>query len=399
MLDFDPASPAFLDDPYPFYDALRSHAPVVRIDRVGGWVVTRHEDVNALLRDTRFSNDRTRSANFAALIPDPVERERRARGLRGSLLSADPPEHTRLRGLVAKAFTPAMIERLRPRVEALVDELVGAIAPGVTVDLVAALASPLPVVVIATMLGVPPEDRPRFAAWSETLATSLDSVITRSPSATAATASGEITQYLGEIAEQRRASPKDDLISALVAVEEKGDRLDHAELLVLCRLLLIAGHETTTSLLAGGIAALAKQPGDLARLADPAVTATAVEEMLRFDPPAQMTVRIALDDTPLRTGEVVKKGEIALAVVAAANRDPEVFTEPNRFDITRAPNPHLAFGHGIHFCLGAPLARLEAQIALRALAARFRSVELAGTPVRRPAMVVRGLTALPVRFG
>jgi unspecific monooxygenase len=307
----------------------------------------------------------------------------------------DPPDHTRLRRLVSKAFTARLIERLRPRIEQVVQELL-ADASG-EVDLIRALAYPLPVILISELLGVPAQDRDRFKGWSDALARGLDPdfLLPAADIAERDQARLEFAAYFQELSALRRSDPRDDLLSALVAVSDGGDALTEQELLATCILLLVAGHETTVNLIGNGALALLRHPDQLAWLrTHPEAVPAAIEELLRYDPPVQLTLRTALQDTEL-AGATIKRGELVLLLTGAANRDPTVFEDPDRLDLQRAASGHLSFGLGIHFCLGAPLARLEGEIALAALLRR--DITLAGGDLAyRDNLVLRGLARLPV---
>jgi cytochrome P450 len=310
---------------------------------------------------------------------------------------SDPPDHTRLRALVQKAFTPRMIDQLRPRIITIVGELLERIAEREgQFDLIADLAYPLPVVVIAELLGVPPEDRSVFREWSSVLAASLDPLVSPELMARVYPARQALHAYLRGIIAQRRREPRSDLISALVGVEERGDVLSEPELVVMCTLLLIAGHETTVNLIGNGMLALLRHPEQLERLRrSPELIGTAVEELLRFDSPVQLTGRRVTAPAEIG-GRMIPAGDFVLPLLGAANHDPAVFADPAKLDIGRAPNPHVAFGRGIHFCLGAPLARVEGQLAIGALVRRFPKLTLAGEPARRNQITLRGLSSLPV---
>jgi pimeloyl-[acyl-carrier protein] synthase len=378
----------FREDPYPLYRYLLAAAPVQWNDVLGAWTLARYADVVASLTDARFSADRTERGRADALEGYELAK---------SMLVSDPPDHTRMRALVQKAFTPRMIEQLRPRIVSIVGELLDRIADrGGTFDVIADLAYPLPVVVIAELLGVPPEDREVFEEWSALLAASLDPLVSADLMGRVTHARDALHTYLRGIIALRRREPKADLISALVAVEERGDVLSEPELVVMCTLLLIAGHETTVNLIGNGMLALLQHPDQLAQLREsPQLIGTAVEELLRFDSPVQMTGRVVLEPLELG-GKAISAGEFVLPLLGAANRDPAQFPEPDKIDVARTPNAHVAFGRGIHFCLGAPLARAEGQIAIGALVRRFRNIEQAGQPVRRDQITLRGLKSLPL---
>ncbi|MEV4218880.1 cytochrome P450 [Nonomuraea sp. NPDC049725] len=371
MLGFDPSDPGFLRDPYTRYRELRESDALLRT-RGGLLVATTHELCSAVLRDARFGHG-----------PPPDGEPPR------SFLMMNPPDHTRLRGLVSRAFTPGMIRRLRPRIEAITAGLLDALPD--EADLMSAFAYPLPVMVISEMLGVPPEDHERFRGWSETLARSLDPIVPPDLISRTEHDREEFRAYFRRLIALRRERPGDDLLSALAQVEE----LTEQELLGTCVLLLVAGHETTVNLIGNGVLNLVRH-GVLGRAAD--APQQVVEEVLRYDPPVQLTMRVTLEDVEL-AGTAVPAGSAVLALVGAANRDPAAFADPDRFDVERTPGRHLAFGLGIHFCLGAPLARLEGEIALRALAQAAPKLELADpAPPYKGNLVLRGLATLPVRL-
>ncbi len=398
-LAFNPLDPGFRNDPYPTYRRLQTESPVHQ--SVFGLVLSRYADCSSLLRDPRVSSDQ-RNADIAAVMfggedqpVDPAIEDARP------FLFMDPPDHTRLRGLVNKAFTPRVVERMRENVQAIVDELVESVAAKGEIEVIEDLAYPLPVRVICEMLGVPAEDHAQFREWSHAVARGLDPDFVLPPEflANRQQVFEQLQEYFGGLIAKRRADPRDDLISALIAAENEGQVLSEMELMTTCGLLLIAGHETTVNLIANGVLALVRNPEQLERLReDPSLTRTAVEEVLRFDPPVQMTARIATADIDV-SGVTFKKGQLAILLLAAANRDPAQFTDPDRFDIGREDNRHLAFGMGIHFCVGAPLARVEGQIALDAFAQRFNDPQLMlETPKYKENLVLRGLESLPIRF-
>ena len=395
-------SPEHRADPYPAYRRWRENAPVAEI-APGFLVLSSHEACSEVLRDPAFGH------------ADPGDDEAgpldggRARSSRStmvdeqgrpviSFLGLNPPDHTRLRRLVSKAFTARTVAGLVPRVEEITAELLDAALEAGEVDLLGALAEPLPVRVISEMLGVPAGDHDRFAAWSHAMARGTDPAFLLPDELLdrIATAREEYVDYFRELAARRRRHPGDDLLSALVAVSDGGDTLTEDELLVTCVLLLTAGHETTVNLIGNGTLALLRHPDQLAALrADAAVAEPAVEELLRYDSPVQLTVRQALEDTTV-AGTPAPRGTVALVLVGAANRDPAAHTDPDRLDLTRPPTRHLAFGQGIHFCLGAPLARAEGRTALRELARRAPELRPAGEPVWKENITLRGLQNLPV---
>jgi len=389
-----------LENPFAIYSLLRSVRPVMPMPvpnytGPGAWFLTRYEDVHSVLRDSRFSVDRMR----AAILRDNLERlpafiQQTTRGIR-SMLNTDPPDHTRLRKLVNKAFTPRRIEALRGRIETIVEELLAPCTGAQVIDVIDTLAAPLPAIVIAELLGVPAEDHRKFKAWAAEIVASVGRP-TLGQRATAP-ALQQLFGYLGEIIAARRAEPRDDLISAMILAQEEDDSLTDAELLATSNLILIAGHETTTNLIGNGLLALLREPEQLGRLrADPSLLDTAIDELLRFDGPVQATIRAATEDVEIG-GQEIEEGSMLIVGIGAANHDPEVFENPERLDVGRNPNPHLAFGLGAHFCLGAPLARLEGEIAFAALLERFADISLAEeAPRYRPNPILRGLESLPV---
>ncbi len=393
-----------LENPFAIYSLLRTVRPVMRMPvegyhGPGVWFLTRYEDVYDTLRDPRFSADRLR----APIVRDNVERlpaflQQAAQGMR-SMLNSDPPDHTRVRKLVNKAFTPRRIAALRAHIEQVVDELLAPLENAGAMDVIAALAAPLPAIVIAELLGVPPQDHLRFKSWAAEIVAGVGQATLADRRTANAAAVQNLFAYLGEIIAARRENPRDDLISAMVNAQEENDALSDGELLATSNLILIAGHETTTNLIGNGLLALLREPEQLDRLrSDMSLLPSAIEELLRYDGPVQATIRVAAEDVDVG-GHAIEAGSLVIVGIGAANHDPAVFTEPERLDIGRDPNPHLAFGLGAHFCLGAPLARLEGEIALRALIERFPQMALADeTPEYRANPVLRGLTSLPVRF-
>jgi cytochrome P450 len=397
---FNPLAPRWRRDPYPMYARLRAADPVHRTRAAYGWVMFRHADCLEVLRDARFSADDRNLAQFGALQRRAMRAGVVAPGEErpNVMLRSDPPVHTRLRGLVSKAFTPRAVEKLRGRVEELADALLADLARRERFDLIHDFAVPLPVTIIAEMLGIPARDRALFKRWSDDLVGFLDPLVSPGAERLRATVA-EFDAFMDAIGDERRRRPADDLVSALVLAEEQGDRLSRDELRSTLALLLAAGNETTTNLIGNGTLALLAHPDAWARLREePSIVPSAVEELLRFDSPVQFTARIALEDVEWR-GHRLRKGENVVLALGSANRDPEVFADPDRLDLARAENRHLSFGHGAHFCLGAPLARLEGQVALTALARRLPRLRLAVDPRKlriRRATFLRGLEALPV---
>jgi cytochrome P450 len=395
-LAFNPFDPDFKADPYPTYARLRAEDPVHE-SPLGFLVLSRYADATALLRDPNGSSDEAKYAEDQYHVEhNPVNPELAERR---PFLFMDPPDHTRLRGLVSKAFTPRSIEQLRARAQQLADELVAAMEGKEQVDIISDLAYPLPLTIISDMLGVPREDEERFRGWSHALARSLDPEFLLPPEAVAAreVAIDEFADYFHELIAERRTTPRDDMLTRLVEAEEAGDKLSENELLSTCILLLVAGHETTVNLIANGALALARHPDERSRLYDdPALIKPAVEEVLRYDPPVQMTGRLALAPIELPS-TTLSEGGFAITLLGAANHDPEQFPEPERFDIGRTPNAHIAFSLGHHFCLGASLARMEGQVALSTFVQRYPAFDVTTDALTyKDNLVLRGLTELPI---
>ena len=390
---YNPLSAGMAQDPYPFYTALRERDPVHRSRLVNAWVFTRHADIDAILRDhRRFSNDPrkgTLSRRQRANLPTEDE---------FTMLFLDPPDHKRLRALVNKAFTPKVVNALEPHIRSLLGALLDDVDDPAGFDLMQAVAQPLPVIVIAEMLGIPAEDRAQFKVWSDQRARVLEPAIEPRERAVAETASRALDAYFRPIIKERREAPQDDIVSALAQAEEEGERLTERETLNMLRLLLIAGNETTTNLIGNGILALLRHPDQLQRLRDdPGLIPAAVDELLRFDSPVQTDFRRVLEDCEV-SGIPLRKRENMILLLGAANRDPDVFENPDRLDIGRDDRSHLSFGRGIHHCIGAPLARLEGRIVLETLLERFSSIGLLDERPRfRNSIVLRGLESLPLR--
>jgi len=395
-------SPEFRANPYPGWAQLREHDPV-SLTSLGAYVLTRHADLSVLLRDPRTSTDERNSSLFSQIpaeesgrLIDPEDPTARP------LLFIDPPDHTRLRGLAAKAFTSKSVEALTPRIQHLVDGLLDNLAETEgPVDLIDDYAYPLPVTVICEMLGVPSEDHETFAEWSRILAASVDPIALRSPEQEAELQDTIplFVDYFENLIARRRSAPGDDLLTRLIEAEEAGERMSHGELVATSMFLLVAGHETTVNLIGNGTLALLRNRGELDRLvSDPSLDKSAIEELLRYDSPVQFTVRITLDEFDFGDAKVPPNCTV-LCIIGAANRDPAAFDAPDTLDLGRADNRHLGFGGGAHFCLGAPLARLEGRIAITSLIRRFPNLQLAGDPVARQTFTLRGLAHLPVALG
>ncbi|GAB4516480.1 MAG: cytochrome P450 [Anaerolineae bacterium] len=385
------------------YAQIRREDPVHRaIGPSSGnpiWFLTRYEDCTNFLKDQRFGKElwdalpREKTEKWGSPPPedDPFA------AVNYHLLELDPPDHTRLRALVHKAFTPRMVENLRPRIQQIADDLLGDIGPHGEIDLIERFAFPLPIIVIAEMLGIPPADRERFRDWTKTLLFGADVMQGQM-------AVMEFVGYMHDQIDQRIANPRDDLLTGLIQAEEDGNQLTRMELLSMIFLLLVAGHETTVNLIGNGTLALMRHPDQMRKLqANPELIRNAVEEMLRYDGPVETTtLRWAFEDV-LMGDKVIEAGDMVLAALHAANRDPAVFDDPDTFDITRdfTHAKHIAFGNGIHYCLGAPLARLEGTIAINALLKHAPGLEL-NTELERlvwnKSMLLHGLESLPVRF-
>jgi cytochrome P450 len=383
-----------VDDPYAHLSMLRKLEPVYWSDEIKAWVFTRYDDIANALRDPRWR----RSAPEGAELPTWSTEVPAIASVMGNLfLMMDPPDHTRLRGLVNRAFTPSSIAAIEARIVEVVDDLLRAVEQRSTFDVIADFAIPLPATVIAELLGVPVVDLPRFKRWSDDFAAVLDlGPDANWPQLEASVR--EFATYVRELAADRRQAPRDDLLSALVARHE-GDALTEDELVSTVILLIAAGHETTTNLIGNGVLTLLQHPDQLERLrADSLLASTTVEEILRFEPPVQATFRLAGEEMVER-GKRIERGQDAMFSLAAGNRDPSVFEAPDDFDIGRSPNRHLAFGMGAHFCIGSPLARLEGRIALTELLARFPLLRLspnASALAWRPSLAFRGLDRLVV---
>ena len=368
------------DDPYPLYERLRAHGPLTR-SRVGPWVTTSHRTCNAVLRDRQFG-----------VVLDGEQ----GPGMGGlSFLEMNPPDHTRLRRLAAPAFSPKRMAGYTALIEKTVQQLLDELPTTGGFDLVSTFAAPLPIAVISDLLGVPTAKADEFASWGATIGTALDGVKGVRHLRALMQANAGLERMFGELFEQRRRDPAEDVISSVVAAE--GERITPEEMVPICVLLFIAGFETTVNLISNAVMALLAHPEQWAALhADPSLAAGAVEEVLRYDPPVQRTGRVALVETEL-DGVTLQRGDYVVTLTAAAGRDPAAYDEPGRFDITRAPSvEHLAFSSGIHYCLGAPLARIEATIALGGLAERLPTLRQAGRVVRRNASTIRGPLRLPV---
>ncbi|HEU5194031.1 MAG TPA: cytochrome P450 [Methylomirabilota bacterium] len=393
---FNPLLPEFHADPYPFYRRLREKEPVHQ-SPMGFWVLTRYEDCVAVLRDPRFGRE-----EFQQMLTNVYGDDSEKPHLPRSMLFRDPPDHTRLRALVSKAFTPRMVETMRDHIQEIVDRLLDRVQAAGRMDVIEDLAYPLPVTVICEMLGVPVDDHASIRGWSADIARSLDAIglpsdqgiVERGRKARRA-----LAEYFRRLVPERRARPQQDLLSGLIVAEEQGDKLSSDEVIAMCLLLFIAGHETTVNLIGNGTLALLRHPEQLRKLrAEPGLIGNAVEELLRYDSPVQRTARITNTEAEV-AGQPMPKGTMVITALGAANRDPAQFADPDVLDVTRKDPRHISFGFGIHFCLGAPLARVEGQVALGTLLRRLPKLALAETNLEwRESSVLRGLKRLNVSF-
>lgn len=398
---FDPSSPGFLADPYPAYAALRASGRVHHYAPTGQWLVPHHADVAALLRDRRLGRThlhRFTYEEFGRAAPPPEHEPFHVLNDNG-MLDLEAPAHTRIRRLVAQAFTPRTVERLRPYVHGLADRLARDLAADGGGDLAARVAEPLPVAVIAQLLGIPESDRPLLRPWSAAICGMYELNPSEETAARAVRASLEFTAYLTELIADRRRKPGDDLLSALIAAHDEGDALTEQEMISTCVLLLNAGHEATVNATVNGWHALFRNPDQLAALrADPdGLIPTAVEELLRHDTPLQLFERWVLDDIEIDGVTIPRGSELAL-LFGSANHDPAVFDAPATLDLARRDNPHISFSAGIHYCIGAPLARMELTASLGALLRHAPGLRLAAEPARRPNFVIRGFKELLVEM-
>jgi cytochrome P450 len=396
---FAPSEPAFVADPYPAYARLRQAGRVLYDPASDHWLVPHHADVNTLLRDRRFGRTYLHVASHAEM-GRPEEPDHLGpfwKLIRDGMLDREPPDHTRLRRLVAKAFTPRMVEGLRGRVQARVDALVDGLASAGGGDLVAGLAEPLSVAVISDLLGIPEADRPLLRPWSAQICGMYEVNPTEEAGRVASRAATEFSAYLRGLARERRARPADDLVTALTQVVDGGDQLTEDELVGTVVLLLNAGHEATVNFTGIGWWQLFRHPDQLASLRrEPGLLPRAIDELLRYDTPLQLFERWVLEDVEIAGVEVPKGAELGL-VFGSANRDPAVFADPDRLDLGRPEAAqHLSFGAGVHYCLGAPLARLELELSFGTLLARLPAIAPAGEPAWKPTYILRGLEALHV---
>jgi cytochrome P450 len=406
MTQYDLDSPEFLANPYPVFDQLRTNDPIFWSEANSYWILTRYADIATQIQNPNLSSNRLRA--HADRMPKEAKEYFRPffTAVSSWMLMVDPPDHTRLRGLVSKAFTPRVVENMRSLVQTLVDKMLDAAQEIGQMDVIADIANPLPATVIAFLLGVPGADHQQFKRWSDDVASALsgiDSGASREELQTlyitAQNSLMELSAYFRERVVELRRQPQENLLSALVQAEEQGDRLTEDELFANCVLLMIAGHETTTNLIGNGMLALLQNPSKQELLKqNPDLIASAVEELLRYESPVQKMGRIALADIQVGDKQI-KQDQLVVLSFAAANRDPDVFASPNELDLTRKPNRHLSFGHGLHYCVGAALARLEGQITINTVLSRLPKVRLATKKLEwHRNFTLRGLKSLPVVF-
>ncbi|HUI87212.1 MAG TPA: cytochrome P450 [Anaerolineales bacterium] len=388
-------SPEFLSDPYPTYNYLRAHSPICFLEDMNGWAVTGHREAVMVLKDKRFGS----SVRVGPSIQENVPLFSKLQ--ENSLVHVDQPRHTRLRGVLQRSFDPAIMRQLQGPIRTIVTGLLDDIAArgGSEIEYIRDFAFPVPTSVIAQFVGVPPSERQLFRNWSRGITEGFDINATPEMQIAANTVFREFREYILKLAEERRRSPRDDLMTRFVEAQDEEGRISEEELVNNCILLLTAGHETSASLLTNGILTLLQHPDQMARLKDnPSLMSSAIEEMMRYSRSLQMVMRVVKEDFEL-DGQRFKQGQTVVLLLSAANRDPSVFPQPDRFDIGRTPNPHLGFGYGIHHCLGAPLARVEAPIALWEFITRFPDVSLTDQPLEYM-VTLRNLTLkeLPLRI-
>ncbi|MFF4257521.1 cytochrome P450 [Streptomyces sp. NPDC001663] len=398
MAAFDPWDPEFLADPYPAYAELRAKGRVHYFEATNQWLVPRHADVSALLRERRLGRTylhRFTHEDFGRTAPPAAHEPFHVLNDHG-MLDLEPPDHTRIRRLVSKAFTPRTVEQLKPYVTRLAGELVDRLVEAGGGDLLTDVAEPLPVAVIAEMLGIPESDRGPLRPWSADICGMYELNPSEETARKAVQASVEFSDYLRELIAERRKEPGEDLISGLIAAHDEGDRLTEQEMISTAVLLLNAGHEATVNATVGGWYALFRNPEQLAALrADHSLVPSAVEELMRYDTPLQLFERWVLDDIEIDGTTIPRGAEIAM-LFGSANHDPDVFSDPETLDLTRGENPHISFSAGIHYCIGAPLARIELAASMTALLEKAPTLSLAQEPTRKPNFVIRGLEGLSV---
>ena len=396
-ISFNPFDPEFRKDPHPFYDRLRTDQPVHRTP-IGFVVLTRYDDVVNTLRNNDFSRDIELNAN----LPETPTRKFKRENIRSkSILNLDPPDHTRLRRLVSKSFTPSAIERLRPRIQELVDASLANAKRTGEIELVEELAFPVPFLVISDLLAMPTDRGDELREWSQIITATLEPTTGVEDLERAEVAIGKMRPYLEEIIQHRRQHMGDDMLSSLIAVEEQGEKLNNDELMSFVILLYIAGHETTVNLIGNSVHALLSHSDQLAIMRRESCTANMVDELLRYNGPVQHTIRTPLVDIDLEvegSKTTIEKGALVLASLAAANHDASVFSNPHKLDFSRTnSNRHVAFSAGVHYCLGASLAKLETEIAVGTLVREFKNIEIAGEPEWRDRLTIRGAVKLNLR--
>ncbi|MEU1406361.1 cytochrome P450 [Streptomyces sp. NPDC005728] len=401
MAAFDPWDPEFLADPYPAYAELRAQGRVHHYEPTNQWLVPHHADVSALLRDRRLGRTyqhRFTHDDFGRTAPPPEHEPFHTLNDHG-MLDLEPPDHTRIRRLVSKAFTPRTVERLKPYIDGFAGDLVARLVAKGGGDLLTDVAEPLPVAVIAEMLGIPESDRAQLRPWSADICGMYELNPSQDTAARAVRASVEFSDYLRELIAARRKEPGEDLVSGLIAAHDEGDRLTEQEMISTAVLLLNAGHEATVNATVNGWWSLFRNPAQLAALrADHSLIPSAVEELMRYDTPLQLFERWVLDDIEIDGTTIPRGAEIAM-LFGSANHDPSVFTDPTRLDLTRKDNPHISFSAGIHYCIGAPLARIELAASMTALLEKAPTLSLTAEPERKPNFVIRGLEGLSVEVG
>lgn len=403
---YDLNSAEFLANPYPVYDQLRANDPIYWSAENGYWILTRYADIASLIQNPKLSSNRIGA--HAGRMPEQVKAHFSPffKAVSSWMLMIDPPDHTRLRGIVNKAFTPRVVENMRALIQQLIDDRLARVKDRTRMEVMADVANPLPAMVIAAMLGVPGSDQPQFKSWSDDISTALSGIDGASSKEElfalyeiALKSYLALSAYFKEKVAELRINPKENLLSALIQAEEKGDRLTETELFANCVLLMIAGHETTTNLIGNGLLALLRNPGQQEALRQsPGAIVSAVEELLRYDSPVQKMGRIALADIPIN-GQEIKQGQLVCFGFGAANRDPEQFVSPQQLDINRQPNRHFAFGHGLHYCVGAALARLEGQVVINSILRSLPTLRLERENLEwHRNLTLRGLKSLPVAF-
>jgi cytochrome P450 len=399
IVGFAPNDVSFVANPYPVYSELRERGSIHWLEETNQWLIPRHRDVSRLLRDRRFGRTYLLLATHAQMgRPEDAEEALPFWWLiRNGILDMEPPDHTRVRRLVAKAFTPRMVEGLRARIQSFMDGLVDEVSGAGDFDLISSLAEPLPVTVIAELLGIPEADRHHLRPWSADICRMYELIPTEEDARAASKAAIEFSDYLRDLIRERRAAPTEDLIGELVQVIDQEDTLTEDEMIGTCVLVLNAGHEASVNVTGNGWWSLFRNPGELDRLrADHSLVPHAIEELMRYDTPLQMFERWVLDDVEIHGVHVPRGHEVAL-LFGSANRDPEVFEHPDELRLERDPNLHMSFGAGIHFCLGAPLARLELEISFSTVLRRLPRLELVSEPEWKPNYIIRGLRELRVR--